>query len=271
VESDAAPGRPWLRAALRVLVSAALLALVLRNIDASRLLAQLRAASPALLGAGLLILALQVPLNAWRWRTLLGALGARRPEFVRLWAITGLALLGDQFMPATVGADLVRVGTVSRRVGFEFALRSVFADRVLGFGVLGLLAALGAAALASLGRGFAALLVPLAVAAGLAAAIGLWAFGGRRIGRFQGAGDAVKRTLGDLWRLLTGDSALLVGAQSVAIHFSTIAAIGCAALAVGVTWPTLGWLLLVAPSVVLVAVLRSCRSPWAAGACGRAP
>lgn len=78
---------------------------------------------------------------AWRWRLLLVAAGVHVPlrTVVQQYFI-GICL--SNFLPSTVGGDLARVYYLGRDHGYRPVMASVALDRLLGMGILSLLAAL---------------------------------------------------------------------------------------------------------------------------------
>lgn len=76
---------------------------------------------------------------AWRWRLLLHAAGVPVPfsEVVRQYFV---GIFVNNFLPSTVGGDVAKVYYLGREHGFRVVTASVALDRLLGVGVLALLA-----------------------------------------------------------------------------------------------------------------------------------
>lgn len=88
-----------------------------------------------LLGSVVLLLAQPVVIAA-RWRLLLGAFGVKSSLFEAM-RITWISVFANQFLPASVGGDVVRVVMArSKGWGISGPIMSVFFDR--GFAVLSL-------------------------------------------------------------------------------------------------------------------------------------
>ncbi len=143
--------RSWI-VALRMLVSAALLGLLLSRVDLWRLLAMSRRLS---LPFVLLAVALQlggVLVSSAKWWLLLRARGQQVPYG---WTIRAY-LVGQffsNFLPTMIGGDAVRILQLRERIGrTAVAVASVFVERLTGF------VALTAIAWAALGLHGAALL-----------------------------------------------------------------------------------------------------------------
>lgn len=122
---------PRARTALRLVGSVALLALVLSQIGAERVWADLRKAAPLWIGLAVLALALQIPLSAWRWQVTARALGV---PIDRRFALReyGLSVLVNTFLPGGVLGDLARVVRMRERAGLSVAAASVVIERLTG-------------------------------------------------------------------------------------------------------------------------------------------
>jgi uncharacterized membrane protein YbhN (UPF0104 family) len=160
---------------VRIIITAAALALILRKVDAGetlRALGRLRA-GPVMIVLGLL--ALDRAVMVWRWIILLRATrqtigpGAA----VRIHLIS--SFIGN-FLPAGVGADVARVYSVRQQTASgSGAAASVAVDRVFGLlsiGFVGLLGLLAAGSTAS--PRARALIGGGAVAVGIGTAVLLW-------------------------------------------------------------------------------------------------
>jgi glycosyltransferase 2 family protein len=127
----------WLAA--QVLVSIVLLGFLVRGLDGAalkRLFVELPFWFYALsLG---LIVAGQV-LYAWRWRLLLVALGVHVPFAVVLRQYF-IGILFNNFFPSTIGGDVAKVYLLGRDYGYPSVTASVLLDRLLGLGLLAMLA-----------------------------------------------------------------------------------------------------------------------------------
>ena len=249
----------WL---LRALVSVAVLVVLLRLQDSKELAATASRLQWPWLAAGLLVLAAQIPLNAWRWSAILAALEAQKVPLPVLTGTTGLALLGEQMMLPAIGADVVRVGTLSRRVGVAVALRSVLVDRTLGLAVLALLACLGAVGLAGLGHTWEALWLPIGLGIALAVGAASVGFCAPRLAAWRWVPHFLSDALRDLRRLTGVACRTKIVLQSCLIHGATLAALGCVALAMRLSVADTASILLVAPSVVLLALVPVSLGGW---------
>lgn len=128
-------------AALKVGVSLALLAYLLSTTDLSALDETVRSADLVDMLAAVVFFVLMLGLATWRWRLLLGAVGAPAP-IRRLAASYLVATFFNNFLPSNIGGDIVRVRDSSRLTGsVATSLAVVGIDRILGFGALYVLAA----------------------------------------------------------------------------------------------------------------------------------
>jgi len=125
----------------KVAVSAALLAYLLSTTDPAAIEERVRSADLVDLLGAVACFVLMLALATWRWRLLLGALGAPAP-IRRLTASYLVATFFNNFLPSNIGGDIVRVRDSSRLTGsVATSLAVVGIDRILGFGALYLLAA----------------------------------------------------------------------------------------------------------------------------------
>ncbi|MEI7772011.1 MAG: lysylphosphatidylglycerol synthase transmembrane domain-containing protein [Chloroflexales bacterium] len=130
---------------LRLILTAAMLAWIISEVDLRSVGGVLAGASPAWLALGAAVNLLSVGLAAWRWQRILAGLGVIK----RLIPVVRLVLVGaffNMFLPSSVGGDVMKMvliaPDVSRR---EVAVSSVLMDRVIGLAVtigVGLLAVL---------------------------------------------------------------------------------------------------------------------------------
>ncbi len=144
-EVSPASGRGRLRGLIQVAVSVILLALILRQVHWLEIWETLRRIDLAWLALAWLLFLLGVVIRAARWKTLLDALGIRRPlRELAIWYFVGGFF--NVILPTGFGGDAVRVAELAqdtKRLGA--ALNSVIVDRYLGIIVLlamGLVAAI---------------------------------------------------------------------------------------------------------------------------------
>ena len=121
-------------------VTIVLLTLVLRTVDI-RALRDLFARLPIgfYLGSLGVVFASQIA-YAWRWRLLLTAAGVTVPfpTIVRQYFV---GLFVNNFLPSSVGGDVAKVYYLGHAHGYRTVTASVVVDRLLGVGLLALLAA----------------------------------------------------------------------------------------------------------------------------------
>jgi hypothetical protein len=122
---------------LRVAISLGLMAWILRSVDLNQLKESMRSLNPGYL---LLAQAAYFAVNSvcvWRWQVLLDGRGVR-VGFLRLLRYFLNGLFFGNFLPTTVGGDLMRAYLVSDQCGTRSeALASVLVDRFVGlFGVI---------------------------------------------------------------------------------------------------------------------------------------
>lgn len=140
-------GRRWPVTLLKLAVTLALVAFLLARISPGAALALVGRARPGPLLIALGVFALSVLVGAWQWGRFLAALGIRlRPgELTELYWV---GLFFNNFMPGSVGGDLVKVLDLSRRARDPVAASAAtLADRLTGLSALAALAMLAAAGL----------------------------------------------------------------------------------------------------------------------------
>lgn len=126
-------------AAIQGVVTVALLLLLFRGLDWAAFRALYAQLPLWCYGATLAIVAVGIVLYAWRWRVVLMATGTRIPFRVVLqqYLIGGFV---NNFLPSTIGGDAVKVFYLGRAHGYRAIAASVVLDRLLGLGLLAVLA-----------------------------------------------------------------------------------------------------------------------------------
>jgi len=138
------PTRRRLVFAAKILVSAALLALLVSRSDAPRLWSYVRTASIAWLVAALGLYLLMVLASAWRWGLLLRAQGVQVPVR-RLTESFLVATFFNNFLPSNIGGDVIRITDTAKEARSRtLAATVVLMDRGIGLLGLVLLAAMAA-------------------------------------------------------------------------------------------------------------------------------
>lgn len=132
--------RPLLLNAVRVLVSAGLLALLIGSADAHALWEALRAADPVLYGACVIISTGGMLLRVLRWKVVLQAVGAR-VSFRRAFYLSYVGAFFNVFLPTGLGGDVIRVLEIGPGASKPQATGTVLLERMAGFVVLFALAA----------------------------------------------------------------------------------------------------------------------------------
>jgi uncharacterized membrane protein YbhN (UPF0104 family) len=135
--------------AVKIAVSAALLAVLFSRIEVSRLWVTARQASPFWLAIALAIYFINTIASTWRWHVLLDAQEIQVP-LRRLFGSFLVALFFNNFLPSNVGGDVIRISDTAKPAGSKtLATTIVLIDRGVGLLGLVLVAALGATAAGS--------------------------------------------------------------------------------------------------------------------------
>ena len=130
-------------AGAKALVSAGLIALVVRGVDIDAVVARLRTADAAtVLAAAVIIIAISV-LQAQRWRIVLARIG-HAMAFVESLKLVLIGYFFNQTLPSTVGGDAYRAwGAYRRGIRGADAVTSVLVDRIFALFTLVLMIVMG--------------------------------------------------------------------------------------------------------------------------------
>ena len=127
--STTAP-RAWLGFIIRVGVSAALLVWLLRRLDG--VLERIQDIEPAALWPAALVFMLSTCLGALQWSMILRHSGIELPMW-RLSAFYWIGLFFNNFLPSTVGGDVIKVADVAQSTGkVARPAAGTLLDRILG-------------------------------------------------------------------------------------------------------------------------------------------
>jgi uncharacterized membrane protein YbhN (UPF0104 family) len=141
--------RRYILMAIKVAVSAALLAFLFSRIDVAKLWANARQASIAWLAIAFAVYLATVLCSVWRWWLLLEAQNVKvHPR--QLFSSYLVALFFNNLLPSNIGGDVVRIGDTAKVARSKtLATTVVLLDRVMGVMALVLVAACGATLVAS--------------------------------------------------------------------------------------------------------------------------
>jgi glycosyltransferase 2 family protein len=123
----------YLSILIRMLVTTALLWFFVSRIDIAYAITLISALSPLRCGIAIVLLAAAAPINAIRWRIILGLEG-KPPTFPRLFGVLLIGLFFNQVLPTGIGGDAVRAWRL-RDFGFDLgvSIRSILLDRAVGY------------------------------------------------------------------------------------------------------------------------------------------
>jgi uncharacterized protein (TIRG00374 family) len=132
--------------AIRIVVSVALLVWVLRGVDLATLKQKLASAHLGWLFAAFLVNTIANVFGAWRWQLLLRSQG-RNIGLPRLFGTYFVGLFFNNFLPSTIGGDIVRATDARKQGGGTLTenITVIFVERLIG-----LLATLALGGLAAL-------------------------------------------------------------------------------------------------------------------------
>ena len=125
---------------LKLAVSAALLAFLLNKISVQKVVEQIRDLDPARLVLAVLVLLVSNVIGVYQWHRLLVASGVELP-FRRTFRFYFVGLFFNNFLPANVGGDAVKIYDVTRLGSSVYQIVAVtLLDRLIGIFSLCLLA-----------------------------------------------------------------------------------------------------------------------------------
>jgi uncharacterized membrane protein YbhN (UPF0104 family) len=249
---------------IKAAVSALLLYFALTAINIGAVKDRLDNVHPNWLVLGLMVLLLQLLVQAMRWRRLVIRCGTDLSA-PRAFRFTMIAAFFNQTLPSSVGGDAIRIWLVGRQDNWRAAAYSVFLDRVVGVLALAILVLgclpwslalvrdpVGRAALLAIGLGcIGAGLVFVALASPRLRILQRWSLT-RHLAASAAITLAILRSPGAL--------AVIFGLSFV-IHLLTALAAWCAARAIDADLPLLYAVYLVLP-VVLIAVVPVSIAGW---------
>ena len=128
---------------LRIAVAVGLVAYLFYHVDMAGIYERALGSNPYFLLTGTLVLALQPILGAVRWNVILSAL-ERPVSLIKTLRWTYVSVLFGQILPATVGADAIRIWLAGRGdVGWHDSVVSVLLERIAMLTVLAVLLLFG--------------------------------------------------------------------------------------------------------------------------------
>lgn len=117
---------------LKILVSAALLYLALRNVDFHELVSRFNVASLGWIGLAIAATFLQIFIGVLRWREVSAECGAPL-ELIQATRYNLIGTFFNQTLPSSIGGDAVRLWMLARAgAGWRAATYSIFVDRAIG-------------------------------------------------------------------------------------------------------------------------------------------
>ena len=147
---EKSPGRRYAFMAIKLIVSAALLAFLLPRVNLAELWEGARKASWSWLLVALGFYTLNMIASAWRWHLLLDAQHVPMRRRTLFGSIL-VAAFFNNFLPSNIGGDVIRIRDTAPATGSKtLATTVVLVDRGLGLMALVLVSALGATMAAEL-------------------------------------------------------------------------------------------------------------------------
>src|SRR3954467_13974781 len=117
---------------IKILISAALLYLALRNVDLPQLASRINVTSLGWIGLAILVTFVQIFTGVLRWREIGAECGAPLPTRQAM-RFNLIGAFFNQTLPSSIGGDAVRLWLVARGgAGWRAATYSIFVDRAVG-------------------------------------------------------------------------------------------------------------------------------------------
>jgi uncharacterized protein (TIRG00374 family) len=130
----------WTKTAVKLLVSTALMVFLLHRISIEELISLVASIDLRMFGIAVACFFLSNLLGSWQWHQLLGASGISM-SFGQTFRFYFVGLFFNNFLPANIGGDAVKVYDVTRAGGSVYQVIAVtLLDRILGVFSLCLLA-----------------------------------------------------------------------------------------------------------------------------------
>lgn len=128
--------KPWAKVVLKALISAALIAYLIRSVDLREVWEVVSTADWAMLSFAFCMFYLGYAITAARWQTLLRALG-NAPDYWFLVRSFMVAVFFNNFLPSTIGGDAMRMYDSWRSGSSKSqAVAAVVMDRFMGLTAL---------------------------------------------------------------------------------------------------------------------------------------
>ena len=242
---------------IKAAISALLLYLSLRRVDLSHVGQRLSDVDWSWIAAVLVLMAVQVALNAWRWREIVGVCYVT----LRTSTALGYSFIGQffsQVLPSTIGGDAVRMWLLARGgAGWPAAIYSVFIDRVVG------VAALATLVTVCLPWTLALVQDPIARVGALFAAAVFLSLGHSRLTIMERWWPTRHLATASrlAWKLCTSSAALKVAAIAIVVHLFTVFEAWAAARAAHASVDIVQTLFVVLP-VILVSTIPISIAGW---------
>jgi glycosyltransferase 2 family protein len=134
-------GKTRLQLILRIVVSTGLMAWLITMIDWEKAFRVMREGSPSFFVAAFLAIQITVLTSIWKWKMLIESPGKKNhPHFkastLQLSKLYYIGLFFNNFMPGSVGGDMVRIYYLGKTTSVAFATTSVLWERLTSGGAL---------------------------------------------------------------------------------------------------------------------------------------
>lgn len=127
-------GASFLQLAIRIMISAGLIAWLLYTIEWGKALQVIREGSPFYFIAAFIAIQITVFSSVWKWKSLVHSTvkdgSKQEPSFSKLGRLYYIGLFFNNFLPSSVGGDFVRILYLGKVIGMPKATASVAFERL---------------------------------------------------------------------------------------------------------------------------------------------
>lgn len=117
---------------IRLIITGLLVWVILSRVNGEEFVTLLKAVDPGLIAIGYVLNLVMIALNSMRWGELVKPLGIR-VSFARLTGYYFVCMFFNNFMPTSIGGDVMRVFDLSKHTGKKSsAMASIMVERLLG-------------------------------------------------------------------------------------------------------------------------------------------
>lgn len=138
--SNEQKGSSWLQILIRTFVSIGLMVWLISMMDWEQALEVIKEGSPLYLAAAFIAIQITVSTSIWKWKLLIDSSEKNKDHqgasMTRLGRLYYIGLFFNNFMPGSVGGDVIRIYYLGKTTGVSTATTSVLFERLTSGGAL---------------------------------------------------------------------------------------------------------------------------------------